>query len=140
MPRRLRFQPGGHVYHVLNRATARSQIFSSEQDYVAFERVLQVAGQRVPVRLLAYCVMPNHWHLLVWPQNDGDLSEYMRWLTVTHTQRWHLAHGTAGTGPLYQGRYKSFPVESDDHFYRVCRYVERNPLRANLVSRAECWR
>src|SRR5262245_49901658 len=64
----------------------------------------------------------------------------MRWLTVTHTQRWHLAHQTAGTGPLYQGRFKSFPVDTDDHFYSVVRYVERNPLRANLVSRAEAWR
>ena len=92
------------------------------------------------MRLLAYCLMPNHWHLLVWPRGDEDLSEYMRWLTVTHTQRWHLAHDTSGTGPLYQGRFKSFPVEADDHFYSVCRYVERNALRANLVRRAEDWR
>jgi putative transposase len=84
--------------------------------------------------------MPNHWHLLLWPTTDEELSEFMRWLTVTHTQRWHLAHGTAGTGPLYQGRFKAFPVESDDHFYQVARYVERNALRANLVRRAELWR
>jgi putative transposase len=64
----------------------------------------------------------------------------MQWLTVTHTQRWHLAHGTVGTGSLYQGRFKSFPLESDDHFYQICRYVERNALRANLVQSAEMWR
>ena len=84
--------------------------------------------------------MPNHWHLLLWPRNDGELSEVMRWLTVTHTQRWHAHHHSAGTGPVYQGRFKSFPVESDEHFLTVARYVERNALRAKLVERAEQWR
>jgi putative transposase len=84
--------------------------------------------------------MPNHWHLVVWPTADGELSEYLRWLTVTHTQRWHAHRHTAGTGPLYQGRFKSFPIQEGDHFRTVCRYVERNPLRANLVKRAEAWR
>jgi putative transposase len=64
----------------------------------------------------------------------------MRWLTVTHTQRWHAAHQTSGTGPLYQGRFKSFPVQDDEHLLTVCRYVERNGLRANLCDRAEAWR
>jgi len=84
--------------------------------------------------------MPNHFHLLVWPREDGDLSRFMRWLTMTHTQRWHAHHRTAGTGHLYQGRFKSFPVQSDEHFLTVCRYVERNALRAGLVERAEGWR
>jgi putative transposase len=61
-------------------------------------------------------------------------------LTVTHVRRWHAHHHSAGTGPIYQGRFKSFPVQEDDHFYTLCRYVERNPLRANLVARAENWR
>ena len=64
----------------------------------------------------------------------------MRWLTVTHTQRWHGKHQTRGTGPLYQGRFKSFPVQEDEHFFTVCRYVERNALRARLVRQAENWR
>ena len=84
--------------------------------------------------------MPNHWHLILWPKGDHDLSEYMRWLTVTHTQRWHSFHGTSGSGPIYQGRYKSFPIQADEHFYTVCRYVERNALKANLVGHAENWR
>jgi putative transposase len=130
MPRRPRFASAGYVFHVLNRAAGRRRIFENDADYAAFERVLHTAGERVPMRLLAYCVMPNHWHLVLWPRGDDDLSEYMRCLTVTHTQRWHLAHGTSGTGPLYQGRFKSFPVEADEHFYRVCRYVERNALPA----------
>ena len=64
----------------------------------------------------------------------------MRWLTVTHTQRWHAHFGSSGTGPIYQGRFKSFPVQDDDHLWTVMRYVERNPKRANLVRRAEQWR
>jgi putative transposase len=101
---------------------------------------LQEAHERTVTRLLAYCIMPNHWHLVLWPKEDGELSEYMRWLTVTHTQRWHARHETSGTGPLYQGRFKSFPVQADGHFYSICRYVERNALRAGLVRRAELWR
>jgi len=81
--------------------------------------------------------MPNHWHFLFWPRKDGELSEVMRLLSVTHTQRWHAHRHTAGTGPVYQGRFKSFPVQSDEHFLTVARYVERNPVRTNLVLRAE---
>ena len=140
MPRRLRFASGGLVYHVLNRAVARATLFDKSGDYAAFEKVLRQAKEWLPVRLLAYCIMPNHWHLVVWPERDGELSEFLRWLSVTHTQRWHAHRHTAGTGPLYQGRFKSFPVQCDDHLLAVCRYVERNPLRARLVRKAEDWR
>jgi putative transposase len=131
---------GGYVYHVLNRAVGRARLFHKSGDYAAFEKVLEEAKEWLPTRLLAYCVMPNHWHLLLWPEDDGDLSEFMRWLTVTHTQRWHAHRHTAGTGPLYQGRFKSFPIQDDDHFLSVCRYVERNALRAKLALKAEHWR
>ncbi len=140
MPRRLRVSSGGYAYHVLNRAVARARIFAKARDYEAFEEVLVEAKDRLPMRVLAWCVMPNHWHLVLWPRRDGDLSEFMRWLTVTHTQRWHAAHRTSGTGPLYQGRFKSFPIEEDDHLWRVLRYVERNPLRADLVEEVQAWR
>jgi putative transposase len=140
MPRRRRFHSAGYVYHVLNRAAGRRRIFSTESDYAAFEKVIEEARGRTTMRLLAYCIMPNHWHLVLWPQHDDDLSNYMQWLTFTHTQRYHLAHESVGTGPIYQGRFKSFPVQENEHFYRVCRYVERNALRANLVRRAELWR
>lgn len=140
MGRPLRAAEGGYVYHVLNRANARMTIFSKDRDYQAFERVLEEAVARTKMRLLAYCLMPNHWHLVVWPRVDGELSEFVGWLTLTHTQRWHAHRHSAGTGHVYQGRFKSFPVQEDDHFYTVCRYVERNALRANLVSRAEDWK
>lgn len=130
---------GGYVYHVLNRANARLAIFQKPADYEAFEQVLLQAVERTETRLLAYCVLPNHWHLIVWPRTDGELSRFVGWLTLTHTQRWHAHRHSAGAGHLYQGRFKSFPVQDDDHLYTVARYVERNPLRANLVARAEQW-
>ena len=117
-----------------NRANARLTIFEDDGDFAAFERILADAVTRYAMRLLAYCVMPNHFHLLLWPRGDGDLSRFMQWLTLTHTQRWHAHRHTAGCGHLYQGRFKSFPVQSDDHFLTVCRYVERNALRAGLCG------
>jgi putative transposase len=84
--------------------------------------------------------MPNHWHFVLWPEGDDDLSNFCRWLSHTHSMRWHAHYHTSGTGHIYQGRFKSFAVEEDEHLYAVCRYVERNPLRANLVQRAEHWR
>jgi putative transposase len=140
MPRPRRAAEGGLIYHALNRATARLAIFDTDDDYAAFERALGQAISRYDMRLLAYCLLPDHFHLVLWPRDDGDLSAFMRWLTMTHTQRWHAHHRTAGTGHLYQGRFKSFPVQSDEHLLTVCRYVERNALRADLVARAEDWR
>lgn len=140
MGRPHRAAQGGYVYHVLNRANARMTIFRHDDDYVAFEHVLLQAVERTETRLLAYCLMPNHWHLVVWPREDGELSRFVGWLTLTHTQRWHAHRRTTGSGHVYQGRFKSFPVQEDEHLYTVARYVERNPLRANLVRRAEKWR
>jgi putative transposase len=139
MPRRHRTATGGYVYHVLNRGVARATLFHKEGDYAAFERVLRQAKEEVPTRLLAYCLMPNHFHLVLWPTQDGELSDFLHWLMLTHTMRWHAHYHSGGSGPLYQGRFKSFPVQEDDHLLTVCRYVERNALRANLVLRAEDW-
>ena len=140
MGRPLRPTAADVVYHVLNRANARMTLFDDAGDYAAFERVLGQACERGHMRLLAYCVMPNHWHLVVWPRHDGDLSRFMNWLTLTHTQRWHQHRHSVGEGHVYQGRFKSFPVETNEYCLTVCRYVERNPVRAGLVKRAEDWR
>jgi putative transposase len=139
MPRAPRIDIGGVIYHVLNRAVAARRLFETANDYQSFERVLTETQARTPVRLFSYCVMPTHWHLVLAPETDGGLSAFMAWLTMTHTQRWHTHHKSVGTGHLYQGRFKSFPVQADEHFITVCRYVERNPLRAGLVQRAEDW-
>src|SRR5262245_56986693 len=101
MPRPPRVSQPGYVYHVLNRAVARLPLFEQAGDFEAFERVLREALTVVPMRLLAYTIMPNHWHLVLWPHTDGSLSRFVGWLTLTHTQRWHTFHQTAGTGHLY---------------------------------------
>jgi putative transposase len=140
MGRSWRASAGGYVYHVLNRANARLPLFQKEADYDAFERVLAEARTLYEVPILAYCIMPNHWHLVLWPRADGQLSRFVGWLTLTHTQRWHAHYQTVGAGHAYQGRFKSFPIQEDEHLLTVCRYVERNALRAGLVERAEDWR
>lgn len=140
MARRTRCSDAGYVYHVLNRAVGRATLFDKPGDYAAFEKIMRQAWDRLGMRLLSYLLMPNHWHLVVWPHQDGVLSTYMQWLTGTHVRRWHSHYHSGGTGPIYQGRFKSFPIQEDHHFLTVCRYVERNALRANLVKRAENWR
>jgi putative transposase len=140
MPRIARHTPGGIIYHVLNRANGRLRLFKKEQDFAAFERVLIEAHRRTPIRILDWCIMGNHFHLVLWPRLDGELTRFMRWLTLTHAQRWKHAHNAVGWGHLYQGRFKSLPVQADDHLLTLLRYVHRNPLAARLVTRAQDWR
>ena len=89
--------------------------------------------------MFAYCLMPNHWHLVAAARVDGALSRFMHWLTTTHARRWRIVRKSAGYGAVYQGRFRAVPVTSDDHFLCVCRYVERNALRASIVERAQEW-
>jgi putative transposase len=124
----------------MNRAVARLPLFRKDADYEAFEQVVLEAHQKFPIEILAYCVMPNHWHFVLRPRKEGELTAFLRCVAHTHTMRWHAHHHTSGTGHLYQGRFKAFPVEDDHHFYTVVRYVERNALRAGLAPRAEAWR
>jgi len=140
MPRRPRIGTKGMVFHAMNRAVKRATMFDRAGEYAAFEHLLAETKQKVPVSLFNYCIMPNHWHLIILVHNDGDLSRFMHRLTGTHARRWHACRGTTGTGAVYQGRFLSIPVQTDDHLLRVMRYVERNPLRANLVSEAAEWR
>ena len=115
-------------------------LFRRDEDFQAFERIILQALERHPIRILSYCVMSNHWHFVVWPERDGQVTEFFRWLAHTHAMRWRVSHHTVGYGHLYQGRFKSFPVEEDEHLLTLCRYVERNPLAAKMVRRAEQWR
>jgi putative transposase len=140
MGRAQRIDIGNYCYHVINRANARLPIFFEEEDYILFENVLEEAKEKYDMRILSYELMSNHFHLVLYPKNDGDLGKFMQWLTLTHTQRWHQQKNTKGTGHLYQGRYKSFIIETDNHLLSVIRYVERNALRAQLVKKAENWK
>jgi putative transposase len=139
MPRRRRVFPAGMVFHVVNRSAKKARLFNTDSDYAGFEQVLSTALEREKVALFSYCVMPNHWHLLLSPLENRALSRFMHWLTTTHARRWRISRDTNGQGAVYQGRFKAVPVSSDRHFIWVCRYVERNALRASLVERAEEW-
>lgn len=140
MPRRQRICPPGHVFHVLNRAVARLTLFEKPEDYDAFMRVVDETWEQVPLAIFSMVVMPNHWHFVVRPSEEGQVSEFFRRLSVAHCMRWHAHYHTGGTGHLYQGRFKSFPVQKDQHLLTVMRYAERNPLRAGYVAAAEDWR
>jgi putative transposase len=128
------------VFHVLNRGVGKMRLFLKDADFEAFERMIERTLETRPMRICSYCLMPNHWHFVLWPERDGDLGAFLQKLTITHVRNWQENRHRVGYGHLYQGRYKSFPVDSDDHFYHVARYVERNALRANAVQRAEDWR
>ena len=124
----------------LNRAVRRTVIFDTAEDYDAFVRVVRESLSRFKVKIIAYCLMPNHWHLLLWPRENGDLSTFMKWLSTTHAARWNKAHGLTGRGAVYQSRFKSVPVQEERHLLYVWRYIERNPVNAQMVARAENWR
>ena len=141
MPRVGRVAPGGVVQHVLNRGNGRGRLFGKPGDYDAFLRAMLAAAAAVPgVRVLAWCLMPNHWHLVLWPTEDGELSRFVQRLSTMHVRRAY-AHRRAGAagGHLYQGRFKGFPVQEDGHLATVVRYAEANAGRAGLVERCEDW-
>ncbi|QDU90193.1 Transposase IS200 like protein [Pirellulimonas nuda] len=139
MPRTSRASAGNVCYHVLNRGNARMTVFHKDEDYAAFLKLLGEANERVSMRLLAFCLMPNHFHLVAWPRRDGDLSRWMQWLLTAHVRRYHRHYRSSGH--VWQGRFKAFPVESDDHLLTVMRYVERNPIAAKTIPirKAQNW-
>ena len=137
MPRTARASVGGMCYHVLNRGNGRAEVFHKEADYDAFLRLMVEANERLALRILGYVLMPNHFHLVLWPRGDGDLSRWMQWLLTSHVRRYHRHYH--GSGHVWQGRFKAFPIEQDEHLLTVLRDVERNPLRAGLVRRPEAW-
>lgn len=130
----------GFVFHVMNRSARRGPLLESPADYETFIQVLREALDERPIRLLSFCAMPNHFHLIAHPETDSQLPQFMKWLTGTHAVRWRKAHDTVGEGVVYQGRYKAIPVHTDEYFLTVVRYVERNPVRARLVDAAQDWR
>ena len=140
MARRARAAAGGVIYHVINRGNCRMPVFTKPADFAAFVKLLREGCERVPgMRVLAYSLLRNHWHLVLWPRGDGDLARFMGWVGTTHVRRWRQHRGSVGEGHLYQGRYKSFPVQRDGHLLAVLRYVEANPVRAKAVRRARDW-
>lgn len=139
MPRQPRKAFGGEVYHVMNRGNCRMDIFRKPSDYLAFLELLEEGRRRTGMRILAFCLMPNHWHMVLWPKRDEDLSAFVRWVSTTHVRRWREHRNNVGEGHLYQGRFKNFPIERTEQLYRVLRYVEGNARRAKRAKTAEAW-
>lgn len=139
MPRRLRHSLQGTAFHVMNRAVRKTLLFLNEQDYQAFLAVVREGIARYKVRVVVYCVMPNHWHFVVLCDRIEDISKWLHWMTGTHALRWNIAHGTRGRGAVYQSRFTAVPIQTETSLYRVCRYVERNAVRKGLVKKAEDW-
>jgi putative transposase len=139
MPRPLRLFDPDSVVHVVNRGNERRALFDQPRDYDEFLRILDLALARRPSRLLGYVLMPNHWHLVLWPTVPAELSQFLHYLTSLHAVHFRQVSGSTGSGHVYQGRYRSTVVDSDVRYARTIRYVEANPLRARLVSRAEDW-
>ena len=137
MPRTARASEANLCYHVLNRGNGRAEVFHKGDDYAAFLETMAEASIRLPMRVIAYGLMPNHFHLVLRPHGDSDLSRWMHWLLTTHVRRYsrHYHH----SGHVWQGRFKAFPIQDDEHLATVVRYVERNALRAGLAERAEDW-
>jgi putative transposase len=140
MPRQARHVPADVIHHVLNRAAGKMELFRHDDDYAAFVRVLVETLELTSIRLCGYCLMSTHWHLVLWPEQEGQLSRFMQRLTITHVRRWLENRHRVGQGSVYQGRYKSFPVQDDAHFATLMRYVHRNPVNAGIVKRAEDWK
>ena len=135
MPRIPRGQSTGVSLHVLNRSNDRSAIFRSSADYTVFIDLLRRTKEAIPLPIYAFAVMPNHFHILL--QATESLSAFMQKWTTAHVRNHHVRHG--GSGHIWQGRFKSFPVQTDEHFLTVARYVLRNPVRAGLALHPGDW-
>ena len=140
MPRTARVDIANYPYHVINRAVMRLEIFDKASEYQQFQELLEKSLEETDMQLLAYVIMSNHWHLLLYPKKDGDLGRFMHHLTNAHTRKVKSQTKTIGTGPLYQGRYKSFVIQDDTHLLTVLKYIERNPVRAGVVKKVQDWR
>jgi putative transposase len=139
MARPLRSFDPNSVVHVVNRGNERRTLFDRPREYDEFLRLVDRALHKRPTRLLAYVLMPNHWHMVLWPVDAPHLSQFLHLLTSLHAARFRHDSGSTGLGHVYQGRFRSTVVDSDVRYARTLRYVEANPLRARLVPRAEDW-
>lgn len=137
MPRIARALADNCYCHLINRGNGRQQIFHKDGDYRAFIDLMHAARNQYPVKIFAWCLMPNHFHLLVQPEQAECLNKFMQWLMTSHVRRYHQHYHTSGH--VWQGRYKSFAIQNNEHLVTVCRYIEANPVRAGLSPSAAQW-
>ena len=137
MPRIPRGETAGGIYHIINRGNMRMQVFDDREDYEYFLELLEKASKREKVEIHAYCLMPNHFHLLLVPKESNSLSRLMQWVMTSHVRYYHKKNKTSGH--IWQGRYKSFMVEKESYYLTLIQYIEANALRAKLVRQAQDW-
>jgi putative transposase len=140
MPCHSRNLPAGSVVHVVNRGNDKKRLFVRARDFEDFLQLVLWAKGTCPVRIVAYCIMSNHWHFVFWVEVEWDVSAFLHRLTTTHSKRYRRATDTVGEGHVYQDRFKASTIFNERYYYNCLRYVEQNPLRANLVRGVKDWR
>lgn len=139
MPRAKRLFPPNSVLHAINRGNDRRCLFDSGEEYEEFLELVAWSKQQVAMRILAYCLMPNHWHFVLWPETSQAASLFLHRLCTTHAIKRRKRTRTIGQGHIYQDRFHGFVIQSEWYYLRALRYVESNPLRAGLVQRSIDW-
>ena len=137
MPRVSRRLVNDFTYHVLNRGNGKKRVFYKYQDFLSFIELVKEAKKRLPINVFAYCLMPNHFHFVLKSSQASNLSRWIHWLLTVHSRRYHHYYKTCGH--IWQGRFKSFMIQNDEHLITVLRYVEGNAVRAGLVFSAKDW-
>lgn len=132
MSRLLRINAPNITFHVINRGNGKNNVFFTDDDYRDFLYLIKKYKEKFPIRFFHYVLMSNHVHFLVEPLAEGVLSKFIQCLTISHTRRSNTRHGTVGH--LWQGRFKSIPIETDAYLLQCGRYIELNPVRAGTVS------
>ena len=139
MARKRRSCPAGLTFHLCNRSAGGITLFQTPFDYVQVLEVFREALKKFPVSVFAYCIMPNHWHLLAQAQEPRSISRFMHWFGTTHAARWRSSHNSTGQGAVYQNRFRSHLVEGATAFLKTAAYIERNPLTSELVREVTAW-
>ena len=137
MPRPPRYLPANYVCHVTNRGVFGTELFSDQEGYETFISILSTSQKKFRMKICAYCLMPNHWHLALWPDESNQVSIFIHYATTLHVKVWNKRWKS--NGHIYQGRFKSRVIENTNYYYNLVKYIEQNPIKAGLVKRAEQW-
>ncbi len=129
----------GKVLHAMNRRVDRQTLFCTDEDYALFRSLMSEAVYKFNLRILEWVLMPNHWHMLIFPETKNQVSEFMHWLCGIHAKKWRAEKDNEGNGALYQDRFKAFLVKPGLHVDRLRNYLAMNPVKANLVDNPFDW-
>src|SRR4051812_14544412 len=137
--RKRRIAPGGFVYHVCNRGSRKGVIAETYDEYCEVLALIERARAKIGMRIIAYNILNNHFHFLLWPVCDSDLSRFMKAFEQPHAQRFHRRRQTRGCGAVYQSRFVNRMIRDERSYFTALRYVEANARRHGVVQRAEAW-